>query len=81
MQLIVFSCVSYELILALWNALKLFSATGLYPWSHTGGTPDLLKSVYSIKCLRKAHASGYFYYLMITKQFGSYSDSVPERIF
>ena len=28
----VFSCVSWGLILALWNALNLFSVTGLHPW-------------------------------------------------
>ena len=39
MQLKVFSCVSWGLILALWNALKPYSATGLHAWSHTGGVP------------------------------------------
>ena len=36
-QLIVFSYLSGGLILALWNGLNLFSATGIHPWPHTGG--------------------------------------------
>ena len=52
MKLIVFSCVSWGLIIAIWNALKPFSATGLHPRPHTEDPPDPLKSVYSIKCPR-----------------------------
>ena len=55
MQLIVFSWVSSGLILALLNAHKPFSATGLHPGTQTEGVPpDPLKSVYSIKCLWNA---------------------------
>ena len=39
MQIIALGCVPWWLILALWNALKPFSTTGLHPWSHTGGYP------------------------------------------
>ena len=52
MQLIVLSWVSWGVILALWNALKPFSATGLHPWLHTGGggggylqTPSRVRTV------------------------------------
>ena len=55
MQLKVFSCVSWGLILALWNAFKPFSVTGLHPWPDTGEVlPDPFKSAYSIKYSRNA---------------------------
>ena len=53
MQLIVFSCMLRDLGLALWNALKPYSAKWLHPWSHKG-TPT--QNAYSIKCLRNAPA-------------------------
>ena len=50
MQLIVFSCMSYGLILAIWNALKPFSVTVFHFWPHTGGVPlDPIKIAYSVK--------------------------------